>query len=228
MRASKRWLRALVSRREIWASLKIGTGVLLALIIGQLVVAHLPETWATRLVGIALYPGFGVAARLLHVGDVASYSTPYGEISLLGVSLDIGAYSAAVWLLRGVTGVSQRGPAKLGRASGLRGERKLITDAAWRAAKIGYAIAIALCLLMPLVSGHESLGSFDWLFAGGDRVYRALFGDPSHGLSGDVWLIGMTILNGAIYAALVFVCEMAWNRLRPARADDKIESLGLR
>jgi|GEM_PF-3705546 len=212
-----------VWKHEIWMSLKIGAGIVLILIAAQLTAAHLPDSWLTSLIRTAAYPGFAGAARLLGVTDVASYSTPYGELSLLGMALDIAIYSGLVLLLRQVIGSWFTGDATRGGLPLVTGEGNVTARAVLRAAKIGYAIALILLLLTPIVSGGASGRFLGWLIAGGERAYRAFFGDPSHGVGGDLWFIGTTAINGAIYSAVMFLGEMAWGHLQRARTGSTID-----
>ncbi len=216
-------------RHEVWVSLKIGAGVVLILLMAQLIMASLPESWLASIVKGCLYPGFTTGSRLLGVTDDASYGTLYGALALLGVSLDIAMYSGAVLLFRCLAGgFHERYGAEESGEPAVAVRRKPLARIALRSMKFGYLIAFGSFLALAPVADRIPSWVSGLLFAGGAGAYRIFFGTPSHGLGGAIWLIAATVLNGAIYSAVLFAGEMtvvAWkHRSRSAR----VESLRLR
>jgi hypothetical protein len=106
--------------------------------------------------------------------------------------------------------------------SSLEGHRRPLPQLVLRAALAAGMIGLASALLFLALGMVTRWGVFEWLLGGGSRIWNALFGGPWDNL---IWLFAMIALNAVIYAAVVFVVEIAlivWEHRRTESASSDL------
>lgn len=197
------WKKGPISSKEVRFDLVIGSIVVL-LLLGANIVLGSQVDWPV--LRDLTYPGFALAAAIPTTAEPTNAQW-VSMVFILGSCFDILLYSVLIFLFRRVLPLTIPRTRSRARETWDGEFRGHLFVSAVQAVKTGFLVALGLLILVLLLPNSIP----EWPFAVGNRTYKALFGNPSHG-AGGVYAVSVLFINAIFYSALIFAVRRIFER----------------